>query len=31
MDELRPRQNAQKYSELITFVEDRLGHDLDTQ
>ena len=27
MDELRPRQNAQKYSELITFVEDRPGHD----
>ncbi len=27
LDELRPRANGKKYHELITFVEDRLGHD----
>lgn len=28
LDELRPRQDGKKYSELITFVPDRPGHDL---
>jgi len=27
LDTLRPRQNGQSYSELIEYVEDRLGHD----
>ena len=27
MDELKPRSNGEKYSKLITFVEDRPGHD----
>tara|TARA_B100001758_G_C18386766_1_gene600582 strand:+ start:222 stop:1262 length:1041 start_codon:yes stop_codon:yes gene_type:complete len=27
LDKLRPRKNKQKYSELITFVKDRPGHD----
>lgn len=27
MDELKPRANGKSYRELITFVEDRLGHD----
>jgi dTDP-glucose 4,6-dehydratase len=27
LDMLRPRQNGQSYSELIEYVEDRLGHD----
>ena len=27
LDEKRPRQNGKKYEELITFVQDRAGHD----
>ena len=27
MDELRPKKNGDSYHELITFVDDRLGHD----
>lgn len=27
LDELRPRENGRSYAELITFVEDRAGHD----
>jgi dTDP-glucose 4,6-dehydratase len=27
LDELRPRANGQSYSDLIAYVEDRLGHD----
>lgn len=27
LDELRPRKSGKKYQELITFVEDRAGHD----
>ena len=28
LDKMRPRANSKKYSELITFVADRPGHDL---
>ena len=28
LDELRPRENGRQYRELITFVQDRPGHDL---
>lgn len=28
LDKFRPRSNGKKYEELITFVEDRAGHDL---
>lgn len=28
LDTLKPRENGQKYAELITFVKDRPGHDL---
>ena len=27
MDELRPKKDGDSYHELITFVDDRLGHD----
>ena len=27
MDEIKPRSNNKSYSELIVYVEDRLGHD----
>ncbi|MEK6772738.1 MAG: dTDP-glucose 4,6-dehydratase [Bdellovibrionota bacterium] len=27
LDEIKPRKSGQKYSELITFVDDRAGHD----
>ncbi len=27
MDELKPRDNEKKYSQLITYVKDRPGHD----
>lgn len=27
MDKLKPMQNSEKYSSLITYVEDRPGHD----